>query len=277
MSVSTHSKKEADNDTDDKPLSNEEVYSLLNSLKSEVMYLKSAHTSDAAKLQSLDSTNYPEWVASLNRVLCIAFNSDVSSDDSPSLLNNQTPCENRAISHFIDATLPADFALCIRIMPLHATLKEFFDAIKARFALLKKLGIEAKELEGLLAQAACHVPPTLDQLITAVILSKGKEKPSSTFVGQVILNTSQTRPEAAWLMSPFVYRMSNPPESASAYPWPKSPYHGRKVTSASNMPTLTGYFWFHKTNNSQPPTITGIDLTLPPGESVPASICRAKC
>ncbi|MBW0515271.1 hypothetical protein O181_054986 [Austropuccinia psidii MF-1] len=132
MSVSTHSKKAADNDADDKPLSNEEVYSLLNYLKSEVMSLKSARTSDSSKMQSLqmalsspppasspyhsesrlnssaydcfmqepyqaansfdflcsDGTNYPEWVASLNQVLCIAFNSDVSFDNSPSLLNN---------------------------------------------------------------------------------------------------------------------------------------------------------------------------------------------
>ncbi|MBW0574319.1 hypothetical protein O181_114034 [Austropuccinia psidii MF-1] len=103
------------------------------------------------------------------------------------------------------------------------------------FALFKKLGIKAEELESLLAQAGCHAPPTLDQLITAAILSKGKEKPSLTLVGQVILNVSQTRPEVARLTSPFVYQMSNPPESASAYPWPNSPYHGRQVTSASDV------------------------------------------
>ncbi|MBW0486338.1 hypothetical protein O181_026053 [Austropuccinia psidii MF-1] len=143
MSVSTRSKKAADN----KPLSNEEVYSLLNSLKSEVMSLKSAHTSDATKMQSLrmapssplpasspyhstarltsstykrfmqepyqaanhfaplqcDGTNFPEWVASLNQVLCIAFNSDMSVDDSPSLLDNQTP---RKIGQFLTLSMP---------------------------------------------------------------------------------------------------------------------------------------------------------------------------
>ncbi|MBW0461370.1 hypothetical protein O181_001085 [Austropuccinia psidii MF-1] len=280
MSVSTRLKKAADDDADDKPLSNKEVYSLLNSLKSEVMSLKSTCTSDAAEMQSLqmalsspppasspyhsalqlnssaydrfmqepyqaadrfdrlrsDSTNYPEWVASLNRVLCIAFNLDVSIDDSPSLLDNQTPQENRVISHFIDATLLADFTLCIGIMPSRATAKEFFDTVRARccpgnrfqklkvvqdllstliengsgmpkpnntivltlrhsLSLFKKLGIKAEELEGLLAQVVCHAPPTLDQaafdqLIRAAILSKGKEKPSSTFMGQVILNAS---------------------------------------------------------------------------------------
>ncbi|MBW0488809.1 hypothetical protein O181_028524 [Austropuccinia psidii MF-1] len=145
MSVSTRLKKAVDNDTDNKPLSNEEVYALLNSLKAEFMSLKSACTSDSAKMQSLhmvlsspppasspyhltawltsstykcfiqepyqasdcfeplrsDGTNFLEWVASLNWVLCIAFNSNMSVDNSPSLLNNRTPQENREISHFI--------------------------------------------------------------------------------------------------------------------------------------------------------------------------------
>ncbi|MBW0515272.1 hypothetical protein O181_054987 [Austropuccinia psidii MF-1] len=112
--------------------------------------------------------------------------------------------------------------------------------LRRSFSHFKKLGIKDKKLEGLLAQAACHAPPTLDQaafdqLITAAILSKGKEKPSLTFVGQVILNVSQTRPEAVRLMSPFVYRMSDPPESASVYPRLKSPSHGWQVTSASDV------------------------------------------
>ncbi|MBW0580636.1 hypothetical protein O181_120351 [Austropuccinia psidii MF-1] len=45
--------------------------------------------------------------------------------------------------------------------------------------------------------------------------------------------------------------MSDPPESASVYPRPKSPYHGRQVTCT---PTFTSYFCFHKTNNSRLPT-----------------------
>ncbi|MBW0488811.1 hypothetical protein O181_028526 [Austropuccinia psidii MF-1] len=58
--------------------------------------------------------------------------------------------------------------------------------LRRSFALFKKLGIEAEELEGLLAQAACHALATLDQatfdqLITAAILSKGEEKLSLTF------------------------------------------------------------------------------------------------
>ncbi|MBW0461664.1 hypothetical protein O181_001379 [Austropuccinia psidii MF-1] len=201
------------------------------------MSLKLAHTSDAAKIQSLhmvlsspppysspyhltaplSSSAYEQFVQEPYQA---ANHFDhISINDSPSLLNNQTPQENREISHFIDATLPADFALCIGIMPLHATAKEFFDALKGKcclgnhfqklkagrdllntliksgsgtpkpnntivltlqrsFALFKKLGIEAEELEGLLAQAACHMPPTLnqaafDQLVTKAILSKG--------------------------------------------------------------------------------------------------------
>ncbi|MBW0472694.1 hypothetical protein O181_012409 [Austropuccinia psidii MF-1] len=112
--------------------------------------------------------------------------------------------------------------------------------LQRSFALFKKLGIEAKELEGLLAQAACHAPATLDQatfdqLVPAAILLKGKEKPSLTFVGQVILNVSQTRPDTKQPTLPFVYKMSDPPESTSVYPWPKSPYRGWKMTSNSDI------------------------------------------
>ncbi|MBW0534103.1 hypothetical protein O181_073818 [Austropuccinia psidii MF-1] len=57
-------------------------------------------------------------------------------------------------------------------------------SLRRIFAMFKKLGIEANKLKGLLAQATCWEPPTLNQLITAAILSKGDEKPSSTFVGQ---------------------------------------------------------------------------------------------
>ncbi|MBW0496775.1 hypothetical protein O181_036490 [Austropuccinia psidii MF-1] len=50
---STHLKKVADNDANAKPLSNKEVYSLLNSLRLEVSSLKPAQNSDTAKMQSL--------------------------------------------------------------------------------------------------------------------------------------------------------------------------------------------------------------------------------
>ncbi|MBW0563766.1 hypothetical protein O181_103481 [Austropuccinia psidii MF-1] len=53
MSGSTCSKKAAANNTEPKPLSNKEVYYLLNSLRSEVSSLKSARNSDAAEMQSL--------------------------------------------------------------------------------------------------------------------------------------------------------------------------------------------------------------------------------
>ncbi|MBW0467837.1 hypothetical protein O181_007552 [Austropuccinia psidii MF-1] len=64
-------------------------------------------------------------------------------------------------------------------------------SLRRAFAMFKKLSVE-----GLLAQVACHAPPTLDQdtfdqLVMAAILLKGDEKPSSTFVGQVIINASQ--------------------------------------------------------------------------------------
>ncbi|MBW0511331.1 hypothetical protein O181_051046 [Austropuccinia psidii MF-1] len=53
MSFSTCSKKAANNNTEPKPLSNNNMYSMLNSLKSKVMSLKSARSSDAAEMQSL--------------------------------------------------------------------------------------------------------------------------------------------------------------------------------------------------------------------------------
>ncbi|MBW0467129.1 hypothetical protein O181_006844 [Austropuccinia psidii MF-1] len=177
-----------------------------------------------------NGSNFAEWVASINRVLCIALNTELLVDNLLSSLENRSPQENRAISHFIDAMLPPDFALCIGIVPAHTTAKEFFDAIKERccpgnrfqklkvvkdvlnllvengagqpkpnsaiilslcksFVIFKKLGIDADELEGFLAQAACHTLPSLDrvafdQLVTSAILAKGDENPSSTFVGQ---------------------------------------------------------------------------------------------
>ncbi|MBW0517255.1 hypothetical protein O181_056970 [Austropuccinia psidii MF-1] len=71
--------------------------------------------------------------------------------------------------------------------------------------MFKKLGIKDNELEGLLAQAACHAPTALnqmafDQLVTAAILAKGEEKLNSTFVGQVILNASTKANENTLLL-----------------------------------------------------------------------------
>ncbi|MBW0548966.1 hypothetical protein O181_088681 [Austropuccinia psidii MF-1] len=137
MSVLTHSKKSEDNDAAAKPLSNKEVYSMLDSLKSEVLSLKSACSSDAAEIHFLrmallsplfpapsfqhisqsitsaydhtvlltvsTSSKFPKWVASLNWVRFIAFNSKMSINDSPSLLDGQSPQENCVISHFIYA------------------------------------------------------------------------------------------------------------------------------------------------------------------------------
>ncbi|MBW0502834.1 hypothetical protein O181_042549 [Austropuccinia psidii MF-1] len=200
-----------------------------------------------------NGSNFAEWVVSINRVLCVALNTELLVDDLPSSLENCSPQENRAISHFIDATLPPDFALCIGVVWARTMAKEFFDVIKTRccpgnhfqklkvvktvldllvengagqpkpnsaiilslrksFAIFKKLGIDANELEGRLAQTACHAPPSLDrvafnQLVTSAILAKGDENPSSTFVGQVILNT--LRRDDDQTSSPFIYRVSD--------------------------------------------------------------------
>ncbi|MBW0498255.1 hypothetical protein O181_037970 [Austropuccinia psidii MF-1] len=288
MSGSTRSKKAANNNAKPKPLSNKEVYSMLNSLCLEVLSLKSARVSDAAEMQLLrlalssppvlspynqqSHMAYPAYdhfmqepyraadrsnhllqdgsnFAGLNRVLCVSFNSEHLVDDLPSLLDNRSAQENRAISHFIDATLPPDFALCIGVVPACATAKEFSDAIKAStvilslhktFAIFKKLGIDGDELEGLLAQAACHPLASLDrvafdQLVTSAILAKGDKKPSSTFVGQVILNASRRDDKPPQHTSPFVYRVSDPQERQDLPPCPGLPYVAKPFESTSNV------------------------------------------
>ncbi|MBW0467839.1 hypothetical protein O181_007554 [Austropuccinia psidii MF-1] len=68
--------------------------------------------------------SFTEWVACLNRVLCVAFNSKMLVKDSPSLLENRSPAENCAISHFINASIPPNFALCIGIIPSRTLAKK---------------------------------------------------------------------------------------------------------------------------------------------------------
>ncbi|MBW0474000.1 hypothetical protein O181_013715 [Austropuccinia psidii MF-1] len=216
-------------------------------------------------------------LTSLNCVLCVAFNSEASIEDSPSLLDGRSPQENWAISHFIDALIPHNFALCIGVIPSHSTAKEFFDAIKAQccpgsrfhklkvvcellrilvasdanttntsivlslrctFAMFKKLVIKADELEGLLAQATCWAPPAFNQLSTKAILSKGDEKPSLTFVGQVIINASQQGTKQPREPSPFIYHLSNPPDAPMTYSRPRSPYGSQPSVSSGDVRQL---------------------------------------
>ncbi|MBW0501222.1 hypothetical protein O181_040937 [Austropuccinia psidii MF-1] len=321
MSGSTHSKKATDTDDEAnaKPLSNKKVFSLLDSLQSELSSLKSACLSDAAEMQLLhlaispppptispfsqhhvhssaydcfmkepyraancsghlqgNGSNFAKWVSGLNRVLCIALSSELLVNDSPSLLENCSPQENREISHFIDATLPPDFALCIGVVPSCTTAKEFFSTIKARcfpgnqfqklkvvcnllgmlvkngsgqlkpnstiiltlqksFALFKKLGVEADEIEGLLAQAACHAPSTLDQLVTSAIMARGSKKPLSTFVGQAILNALPAANGPTQHSSPFIYRVSDLPGSSHFQSRLRSPYSPKPISTTSEV------------------------------------------
>ncbi|MBW0545395.1 hypothetical protein O181_085110 [Austropuccinia psidii MF-1] len=264
MSGSTRSRKAADDDADAKPLSHEEVYSLLNSLQSEVSSLKSARNSDAAEMQSL----------------CLVLSPPLPAlspyPQNQWAVSSASPKENRAISHFINATIPPNFALCIGVIPACTSSKDFFDSIKVRccpgscfqklkvvrgllsvliengagqpqsnttiiltlgraFTMFKKLGFDANELEGLLAQAVCHAPPNVgqvafDQLVTAAILAKGDEKPSLTFVGKVIMNAdSGQRP------FPFVYRVSDPLAPAIQLPCPRSPFLSKPSDQPSDV------------------------------------------
>ncbi|MBW0537099.1 hypothetical protein O181_076814 [Austropuccinia psidii MF-1] len=126
MSVSTRVKKAADDDTEPKPLSNDDIYSMLNSLKNKMITLKSAGSSDAAEIQLLqmalsspwapmpchtasaydrfmqepyraahcfaplkrNGSNFAEWLTCLDRVLSVAFNTEMLVSNSPSSLNN---------------------------------------------------------------------------------------------------------------------------------------------------------------------------------------------
>ncbi|MBW0512084.1 hypothetical protein O181_051799 [Austropuccinia psidii MF-1] len=102
--------------------------------------------------------------------------------------------------------------------------------LRHMFAMFKKLGVEADELEGLLAQAACHAPTTLEQtafnqLVTTAILAKGEEKPNSKFVGQVILNASMKTNKNTHQLSPFVYCMADLPTTPTHSPGPFHPWH----------------------------------------------------
>ncbi|MBW0465877.1 hypothetical protein O181_005592 [Austropuccinia psidii MF-1] len=172
-------------------------------------------------LQS-DGANFPEWVACLNWVLCISFNSEMSVNDSPSLLDNCTPQGNRVVRDLLNTLIENGSGTPKPNSTIVLTLQH-------SFAIFNKLGIEAKELEGTLAQASCHVPPTLDQvafdqLVTAAILSKGEEKPSLTLV---ILNVFQNRPDTAQLPLPFVYCVSNPNVLLAKIPllWPANGFN----------------------------------------------------
>ncbi|MBW0474680.1 hypothetical protein O181_014395, partial [Austropuccinia psidii MF-1] len=59
------------------------------------------------------------------------------------------------------------------------------------------------------------------------------EKPSSTFVGQVILNALQRDDKQH--TSPFVYRVADPPEQQTLSPRPRSPYVAKPFGSTSEL------------------------------------------
>ncbi|MBW0464057.1 hypothetical protein O181_003772 [Austropuccinia psidii MF-1] len=95
MSSSTCAKKAAaDDDAEPKPLSSEEVFSLINSLQSEVSSLKSAQNADIVEIQSLCMVISPPPVAN-PCYSTLAYDCTVQPiiseelvDNSSSLLNN---------------------------------------------------------------------------------------------------------------------------------------------------------------------------------------------
>ncbi|MBW0485231.1 hypothetical protein O181_024946 [Austropuccinia psidii MF-1] len=230
-----------------------------------------------------NGSNLAKWVSGLNRVLCVALSSELSVDYLPSLLENRSPQENRAISHFIDATLAPDFALFIGVVLSCTTAKEFFDAIKTRcqlkpnttiilmlqksFSLFKKLGVEADELERLFAQAVCHASPTLDQLVTSAIMARGSKKPLSTFVGQAILNALPATDGPTQHSSPFIYRVSDPPGLSHFQSRPRSPFSS-KPTATRSETTIASPLAYTSSCHSGAPTTTSSKLPLPEGACV---------
>ncbi|MBW0526958.1 hypothetical protein O181_066673 [Austropuccinia psidii MF-1] len=127
---------------------------------------------------------------------------------------------------------------CALVLSRHAQRPRSFSMPSRPGAVL--LGVEADELEGLLAQAACHAPPSLgevafDQLVTAAILAKGDKKPLSTFIGQIIMNASQKDSEATQHPSPFFYCVSEPLDSPALYSRLQSPHFPRTLALTNKV------------------------------------------
>ncbi|MBW0557528.1 hypothetical protein O181_097243 [Austropuccinia psidii MF-1] len=150
MSVSTHARKAAADATITKPLSNKEVPTLLN-------LLKSARTSGAEEMQSL-------WMALL------------SLPPPISSLQHTLRLNSAAYNHFMPEPYGA---------------------------------------------ADCF--------------NQGDNKPSSTFVGQVIINASQQKDEPLQEVYPIVYHVSDTPASTFVFSGPHSPYNPFLMPSASDV------------------------------------------
>ncbi|MBW0528626.1 hypothetical protein O181_068341 [Austropuccinia psidii MF-1] len=173
-----------------------------------------------------NSSNLAEWLACLNWVISVAFNTEII-----------TPSQSTAKAFFVAIRAccsPRKHFEKLRLVRSILTMlikngsgtprpnNVIIFSLHRTFVLLKKLGIKANKLEGLLAQAVCHAPATLDQtafdqLVTTAILAKGDEKPTSTFVGQIILNASTKTNEDNRQLSPFVYRIADP-SATPTYP-----------------------------------------------------------
>ncbi|MBW0528516.1 hypothetical protein O181_068231 [Austropuccinia psidii MF-1] len=214
MLLSTCVEKATNNDTKTKPLSNEEVCTLLNSVKSACSF-------NAAKMKSLQ-------MALLSLLPCISsFQHTSSLNSSPYDGFMQEPycTANRFVKLLNDGSnFPA----------WHCTLPA------SHFYNVQEIEVEANELKGLLVQALSHTCPALDQeafnqLITAAILSKGEEKPLLTFVIQVIINALHQKDEQLQELSPFVYCVSDPLEPTPVFPRPFSPYYPRPMPSVSKL------------------------------------------
>ncbi|MBW0578020.1 hypothetical protein O181_117735 [Austropuccinia psidii MF-1] len=114
------------------PISSFQSVSCLTSLAYERFMQEHYPEADCFDHHQSNGGNLTEWVACLNRVLCIAFNSMKLIDDAPSLLDNGSLAENCAILNFIDTFIPPNFTLCIGIIPSRTSAKNFFDAIEAQ-------------------------------------------------------------------------------------------------------------------------------------------------
>ncbi|MBW0460745.1 hypothetical protein O181_000460 [Austropuccinia psidii MF-1] len=218
MSSSTHAKKAAtNNNSKPKPLSLDEVYSLINSFQS-------ASNSEIAELKSLRMAISPLPPASWCYV-SLAYYCFMQEPHRLRGFCGKLPFPTRQLGYFTLHQCSTHFALCVGIIPLHTTAEDFFKEIKAilfpgncfqklkvvhemvnllvenrsgtpkpnatlifslhsRFVMFKKSKFESDKIKGLLAQEACHVPARLEQPVMAEILAKNDHKPSSNFAGQ---------------------------------------------------------------------------------------------
>ncbi|MBW0492026.1 hypothetical protein O181_031741 [Austropuccinia psidii MF-1] len=236
MSVSTHSKKAADNDADAKPLSNKEVYSLINSLRSKVQSLKLACSSDADEVQSLcmQLSSPPPPGGSFQPLLCISTSAYDCFMQEPHHAADQFGKLQGDSSNFPEWVASTVLLLTprfpSRILPLSLMDNHLRRIGKSHTSL-------THQSPTILHSASVSFPHARRQR-NFLTLSKGDAARAVVFTSSklfVIINASQQGSEQAWELSPFVYHLSDLPEAPIHYSRPFSPYNPRPSLSLGEV------------------------------------------